>query len=294
MGERDDARREIERKRERMTELAHEVSRRATPRYAKERARDMAREQMMRAKVRAVESTWFGPLLGAGIGALVAKALQARAMDSRSTWRSEWPGAKYTPRSPSPPYRWAGVEEEVTWSEAELAERGTFSAGDPGAEAKASGGLAGAASGIAQKAGEVKERARAMTEHARDRLEEASSDVRERVQERSARVRERIPDREAIRASTHEDTGMWALGALALGALFGFALPVSRREREALEPARRKARELGHDLEERILAKGGEVLDQAKARVEGNQPSDDEEISSPSGLAGDDAPRPLH
>jgi hypothetical protein len=87
---------------------------------------------------------------------------------------------------------------------------------------------------------------------------------------------------------------MWALGALALGALFGFALPVSRREREALEPARRKARELGHDLEERILAKGGEALDQAKARVEGNRPSGDEEISSPSGLAHDDASPPLH
>jgi hypothetical protein len=118
--------------------------------------------------------------------------------------------------------------------------------------------------------------------------------VKERVHERTSRVRERIPDREAIRASTHEDTGMWALGALALGALFGFALPVSRREREALEPARRKARELGHDLEERILAKGGEALDEAKARVEGSRPSGDEEISSPSGLADDNASPPLH
>jgi hypothetical protein len=292
MGERDDARREIERKRERMTELAHEVSRRATPRYAKERARDMAREQMMRAKVRAVESTWFGPLLGAGIGALVAKALQARAMDGRSTWRSEWPGAEYAPRSPSSPYRWAGVEEEAAWREGELSERGTFSSG-PGAEPHERGGLAGAASGIAEKAGEMKERARAATEHARERLQEASSGVRERVHERSSRVRERIPDREAIRASAHEDTGTWALGALALGALFGFALPVSRREREALEPSRRKARELGHDLEERILAKGGEALDEAKARAEGSRPGGHEEISSPSSAA-DDASPPLH
>jgi hypothetical protein len=287
MGERDDARREIERKRERMTELAHEVSRRATPRYAKERAREMAREQMMRAKGRAVESTWFGPLLGAGIGALVAKALQARIADgSRERWRAEWPDAAYAPRRPSPssPYRWAGVEDEPLWSE-EAARRVSPAAGAEGER----GGLAEAAAG---KADEMKERARDVAERARERFEEASSGVKERVQGASSTIRERIPDRGAIRESTHEDTGMWALGALALGVLFGFALPVSQREREALAPARRKARELGHDLEERIIAKGGEALDAAQARVEG---SGEHEGASPSGgaAANEDA-SPLH
>ena len=45
MGERDDARHQVDEKRERVSRIAHEVSRRLTPEYAKERARDMARDR---------------------------------------------------------------------------------------------------------------------------------------------------------------------------------------------------------------------------------------------------------
>lgn len=113
-------------------------------------------------------------------------------------------------------------------------------------------------------------------------------------------MRERLPDRERLRASTREDTGLWALGAVALGALFGFALPETDKERELLEPARRKARELGHEAADRVLEKGSEAMDQAaeKVRAAGEQGERGEPergegesaaIVTPSG-----SPAPLH
>src|SRR5215212_1337795 len=81
MGERDDARHQVEQRRERIGALAHEVSRRITPDYAKERAREMARDKAYEVRERAVDSGWLIPLIGAGVGAVIGKALQSRARD---------------------------------------------------------------------------------------------------------------------------------------------------------------------------------------------------------------------
>jgi len=110
--------------------------------------------------------------------------------------------------------------------------------------------------GLGEKAAEAKERARAKAEQ-----------VKGRIQEATASVRERLPDREQLRESTHEDTGLWALGAMALGALFGFALPETQREREVLEPARRKAREFGQQARDKVLEKGAEAMEKATDKV---------------------------
>lgn len=246
MGERDDARHRVEQKRERIGRIAHEVSRRMTPGYAKERAREMARDRMYRAKDRAVESSWFAPLLGAGIGALVAKALQSRAQGR--SWEQDRFGY-----SADEPYRGDGRY----YREADYDAYGSETALRPQAElggGEASGEESG--SRISEKASEMKDRARSTAEQ-----------VKGRVQEAAASVRDRLPDRARIRESAHEDTGIWAFGALALGALFGFALPETRRERELLEPARRKARELGAQAKDMALEKGTEAMEKATEKV---------------------------
>jgi hypothetical protein len=88
------------------------------------------------------------------------------------------------------------------------------------------------------------------------------------VREGASHLRERLPDRGQIAASTYEDTALWAFGALALGAVFGAALPVSQRERELLEPARRKVREATQQATEMALEKGGEAMDEVSSRLE--------------------------
>ncbi len=252
MGERDDARHQVEQKRERMSRIAYEVSRRMTPRYAKERAREMARDTMLGARDRAVENRWFAPLIGAGVGALVARALKSRAQErgwerDRFGGRGELEGGMYGyPRSGLPGYAAGHEEYDVYRGAASMPEEAR--AGDVTGE-EASGGLG-------EKASEVKERARAKAEQ-----------VKGRIQETAASVRERLPDREQLRESTHEDTALWALGAMALGALFGFALPETQREREMLEPARRKAREIGQQARDKVLEKGAEAMDKATEKV---------------------------
>lgn len=252
MGERDDARREVEQRRERMSEIAHEVSRRMTPQYAKERAREMARDRMMRVKDSATESSWFAPLLGAGIGALVAKAVQSRAQDRYGYGERAWE-RDTTFRGDDAGYPYA---RDPYWTEPAGAPHGgePFEARGAGSEG---GRLSETGAKLSEKASEMKDRAQA-----------ATHEVRERLQGATSAVRERLPDREAIRKSTHEDLGIWAFGALALGALFGLALPISRREREVLEPARRKAMELGEQVKEKALEKGSSAMDQASARLE--------------------------
>jgi hypothetical protein len=237
VGERDDARHQVEQKRARMSQLAHEVSRRMTPEYAKERAREMARDRMYRARDRAVESGWFAPLLGAGIGALVARTVQSRARERRDRERY---GAGYG--SPYP-REFGYPEPDVYGTHVALGGEESGGAGETG-------------SSIGDKASELKDRARAKSEEMKGRVREATSSLREH-----------IPDRERIRQSAYEDVGLWAFGALALGALFGLALPETQREREILEPARRKARELGEQAKEKVLEKGSEAMDKATEKV---------------------------
>jgi hypothetical protein len=246
-----------------MSRIALEVSRRLTPGYAKERAREMARERMSRTRDRAIESSWFAPLLGAGIGALVAKTLQSRAQQGRGWedrerfgYRGEPAGRGYEYGYPRGSYaRYAAAREYDEYGTAaglsdEALAGGREASGETGSK-------------LADKAAEVKERARAGAEQVKERVQETKEQVKGRLQEATSSVRERLPDRERIRTSAYEDTGLWALGALALGALFGFALPETERERGMLEPARRKARELG----EQALEKGTEAMEKATEKV---------------------------
>jgi hypothetical protein len=130
----------------------------------------------------------------------------------------------------------------------------------------------------------------------KDRARDAAEQVKGRVQEATSSIRERLPDRERLRESARADTGMWALGALALGALFGFALPETEREREMLEPARRKARELGAQARDVALEKGSEAMEKATEKVGslGTEQRSAQPGSSASGAPGSQPPTPIH
>lgn len=280
MGERDDAKHQVEQTRARMSEIAHEVSRRMTPDYAKEqakeRAREMARHGATQVKERAVESSWLLPLLGAGIGALVGRAVMTRAQEQRGhdgarfdggrygydarfdsgydTRYGRWGDDRYRADSPY-------TEGGRGYMGAEAYAEGTSSAfsGDESSEGK----------GVGERATELKDQATAKV-----------GEVKERMMERASHLRERFPDREYIRESAHEQPGMWALGAMALGALFGFAVPVSESERRMIEPAKDKLRQAG----EQALDKASEAMD-----ATGGQQRDEQrtsEFGSGSSLGG--------
>jgi hypothetical protein len=231
-----------------------------TPEYAKERAREMARHKAYEVKQRATESNWLIPLIGAGFGALVGKAIQSRTggddgrrygrEDYRRGYRDfyEYPYGEYRDRA------YYGREED-RWRE------GGFSGERTGMQE------AGReeSSGLAEKASEVKERVSAKAD-----------EYGERLRDETHALRERIPDREAITASAREDIGMWAFGALALGALFGMALPVSQREREMLEPAKRKVREATRQARDVALEKGSDALERAQAKIGGTEENAEE------------------
>lgn len=242
MGQRDDARHQVEQRRERIGALAHEVSRRMTPDYAKERAREMARHKAYEVRERAVDSGWLIPLIGAGVGAMVGKALRSRAQDRDDRTYGRYDLGRGNPypyaAAYGAPERWrdqSGFEGEHTGQ----------SEGD-------------GSSRLADKASEMKEKVSAKADEYGDRLREGTH-----------ALRDRMPDREQISASAREDMGLWAFGAIALGALFGMVLPVSEKERELLEPAKRRVREAGQQARDLAIEKGSDALDQVNAKVEG-------------------------
>jgi ElaB/YqjD/DUF883 family membrane-anchored ribosome-binding protein len=270
MGDRDDARHQVEQARARMTEVAHEVSRRMSTDYAKERVTEMARDRAMQARDRAVDNPWLVPLIGAGIGALVGRALVSRAQDARGR---EWDrlDRDYARR----PYYGApsgvGFREDLgygtygeSWREDTLAGRVTGTGAGPG--------LGSEGERAAQGPTDREERAAGAVSDVRERVAEKAGEYRERVREGAHALRERIPDSETIRARAQEQPGLWALGAMALGALFGFAVPVSERERRALEPARERFREAGGQAVDTVLSKAETAVDEAERRIdEGRQ-----------------------
>lgn len=317
MGERDDAQHQVERTRERMSAIAQEVSRRMTPGYAKERVKEMARERAYEARERAVESPWMLPLLGAGIGALVGRAILGRAQERRErAWRRDrdWPrrygshetlrrdresrsGAGYSGPETAYGYGSSAVEwdEDVARAATEAGDRGVgerFGAAGAGVSERASG----AKERIAGKAGELGDRASEM----KDRLGARAGELGDRVRERAGALRERIPDREAIRSSAYEQPGLWALGAAAVGALFGFALPLTQREREVLAPAKEKVREATHQAMDRATEKveemgAGNGEPGGRGEGEGAQAGEGQSSPGTAGLLTDPpGPAPIH
>lgn len=263
----------------------------------------MARERMAKVRDSAVHNSWLAPALGAGVGALVAKALQSRAQvrDDRHEYDE---GGRYRSSGYRGDYR-------------EYYGRTGYRGEEPPGQTYEEGDVRGRAEGFGEQEGsrfqQMKERAGSRMEEMKDRagakvedLEDRAGEVKERVgakagelkdrlSEQMHSMRERLPDRERVRASTHEDTGLWALGAAALGVLFGFALPMTQKERRILEPAKRKARELGEEAKEMAVQKGSQAIDQASEKLNATQQQQgDQGGQPPPQPEGGGLPRALH
>jgi ElaB/YqjD/DUF883 family membrane-anchored ribosome-binding protein len=302
MGERDDAQHQVERSRERMSAIAQEVSRRMTPGYAKERAKEMARHRAYEARDKAVDSPWLMPLVGAGLGALIGRAVLTRAQDRRDRdWhREEWERpvrygvyerygtGRYGMGQPQGAHgASAEWDEDLALSTQEVG----AGEGSPGVKER----LSERASAVGDRAAEMKDRLGGKAEELSGRMSDKAHELGDRVRGQASALRERIPDRDAVRTSAYESPGLWALGAAAVGALFGFALPLSDAEREVLEPAKQKMREATQHAMDTAAAKMEERSDGGGMSSEPGRPSSGMGTTTGSGpLIVPPGPDPIH
>jgi len=129
----------------------------------------------------------------------------------------------------------------------------------------------------------AKETVGSTTENVKDRVSSAADSVRGRVHDaadavrsQASHLRERVPSPQALRGRTsqwydralEEQPLALALGAVALGMMAASLLPVTDKERQLLEPAKRRAQE--------GLAQLG---DQVSQKLEGSEEAREEETS---------------
>ncbi|HYD43210.1 MAG TPA: hypothetical protein VEB43_20425 [Anaeromyxobacter sp.] len=282
----------------------------------------MAREKMGKVRDSAVHSSWLAPALGAGVGMLVGKALQSRAQSRedhrhedyyggerfrssgyRGDYREYYGRTGYREDSPYQTYEEGTLPSEVGevpgGQRAEGYDEQQSSSRFQDVKEQAGSRMQQMKDQAGSRVQEMKDRAGSKVEDLKGRAGEMkervgakAGELRHRMSEQAHSLRERLPDREQIRASTHEDTGLWALGAAALGLLFGFALPVTQKERQLLEPAKRKARELGEQAKDMAVQKGSQALDQASEKI--NAPSQQGEQGGPQPQGEAESPPALH
>ena len=295
MGERHDAEREIAQTRARLSGIAEELSRRATPDYVRERAREVAddmktraaakaRERGMQMQERTMENPWVLATVGGALGLLAGKFIGNKAKDryerthppSRRVRSYEFDETSYVqrPESYRPPARAEGgviitedemygldtmgtdvrdrtnydVESERARFRAEQATYGEEGGRRPMEKVK------GIAENVKHKAEDVRHKASDRYAHLRENRGKAMHNVRERSHDVSGRAKEMI-------SSSKEHPSMLGVGAIAAGVLAGLFLPVTRRERRTLGPAKQKAI---HKAEEQFR----NVREQAMDRVQ--------------------------
>ncbi|HZI10438.1 MAG TPA: hypothetical protein VE153_08570 [Myxococcus sp.] len=138
----------------------------------------------------------------------------------------------------------------------------------------------------------VKDRASDAAHSVRDRASDAAHSVRDRavdakdravgavdnLRERASHLRERIPERQVMQQRTtdwfnrtlEEQPLLLALGGIALGMVASTLMPVSNKERQLIEPAKRRAEESINQLGEQLNQKLG-VNEQSSSGTEFRQ-----------------------
>jgi len=116
---------------------------------------------------------------------------------------------------------------------------------------------------VKEQAGYLKDRAMQRVEALRDRVPSAD-EVKDKAQQLTARARD----------YASEEPLITALGALAIGAAFGFLLPLSHPERRLLAPAREKVGakldSFGNEMTDKVQAK----VDELHEKIAGEQGRD--------------------
>jgi hypothetical protein len=241
MDERTDAKHAIESSTRHMSDIARELSRRATPAYVSDRAKETALNKTVEWRDQIFSSPTALGIIGGTIGALIGRSF-AKERSTRRTY---------------------------AYSSAVVDERGTpyiAYARDGGApyiayrdDGRTSGGTL---SGLTDRASDA-------ASNVRDRAAEAVGNVRDRAGDAMANVRDHLPSTAQIERSAEENPMMVALGGLALGAVAALLLPVTRQERELLEPVKQRAGEAIGTLGDKL----GDTVHEAQQKIEGKPQS---------------------
>lgn len=169
---------------------------------------------------------------------------------------------------------------------------GYASEGDSGSNLKEK--VSGAAASAKEKVSEFGHQAKDKASHLKHRAQDKASHVKYRAQgkademkyrakdfrERHASdsnspgLRERLPSREQFRDTAHnvkaranDKPELFALGALAIGAIFGALMPLSRKEQQYLGPARAKAEGQIDNLKHQAMDKVRDVQHQVQKKA---------------------------
>jgi hypothetical protein len=263
MDERNRAESEIAQSRERIGELAEELARRASPPYLRERAREKVMMKTSEWKSRAVESPRLYQLLGAAVGWALGRTVfsvrDRRISEGRYTLqdRSFDSGIGYT-------------DESLVGSDVDLS-------GDSGIRAKAREAKESLSDKAQEMLGSVKERAGSAREKASGLL----SSAREHVPSASE-ARERMSG--MYHHTVDDQPALAVIGALALGTLAAFLIPVTDKERQVLTPAKERVKEqltkVSEAVEAKVAPSSESSSDSSMSSLESSQAFSGEEDSA--------------
>jgi hypothetical protein len=228
MDERTDAKRTIESSTRHMTDIAQELSRRASPRYLGEQAKETARNMTRDFTSSPLALAMLGGALGAAIGGTLARS-RRREFSSREAWRE----VRYPPGRLH--YASAGPSGTVVRS-------GYGSDGEPD---------------------DVGEKMSEGAQQLKDKAADTAQQLKDKAADVVDQVRERIPSVDELRHTADENPGLVALGGFALGAIAALLLPVSRKERDLLEPVKQRAGEAIGSFGEKL----GDTVDEAQQKI---------------------------
>jgi ElaB/YqjD/DUF883 family membrane-anchored ribosome-binding protein len=259
MGERTDAKRSIESSTRHMSEIAQELSRRASPQYIGEQAKEKALYKTQEWKEQMTSSPTALGLIGGALGAAIGRAIARNRRTSTRYFRGYGDRYGYDDRSGS------GYRGESRYGD-DLRYRDDLRYGQDtrygyGQDLRYRDDTA---------SGEGSDRTSAMkekiSEGAQD-LKDRASELKDRAGDVVSNFRERIPSADELRHGAEENPMMLALGGVALGAIAAWLLPVSRKEREMLEPMKQRAGEAVGQLGNKM----SDSVQQAQEKIAGQQ-----------------------
>lgn len=266
MGERHDAEHSVAQARGRVSAIAEELSRRSTAGHLKAKTRERSLEM----KDRFIQSPLALGLIGGAVGSVAGKVISDRIRKSKGNgharygWQERYlaEDVPYDEYTATHPHEGRIITEDRMYGlDQHLGEGVPYSEGEgeqkEGVRARAE-----------EKASEIKEKAGEFTERAKEKAGEFS----ERAKGAMSGARERMPSSakegaQTIKESAEEYAGLWTIGAMAVGAFFGAMVPVSRKERQMLAPAKAEVKEQLHSLKEEATDKVQQVRDAVEANV---------------------------
>jgi hypothetical protein len=245
-----------------MTDIAHELSRRASPRYLGEQAKETAREW----RDQLTSSPLALALLGGALGAAIGGTLGRNRRRQRSTGVS-WREVRY------PPGRLHYASASPSGTVVRSYGPSVPSGGVVGTNELDRDEDRGTADALREKISEG-------TQQLGDKISEGAQQLKDKAMGVVDDVRERIPSGDELRQTANENPALVALGGFALGAIAALLLPVSRKERDLLEPVKQRAGEAIGTLGEKL----GDTVDEAQHRIappdDGSRRGDDSGTSS--------------